>query len=164
MRRLFGVSAPSNNPEGLPAIPAVAAISAASTATAMAAASTAATTSSSAISAAAPAAATATLSLRPRFVHHQVSPAEILSVKRIYGLVGFFVVGDFDEGEAARLTRETVANQIHSRGSYTNLREPLVKLFLRRGKRKIPDIELLHQPTPSARHPLASLGARRRGR
>jgi hypothetical protein len=164
MWHLLDLSAASNNLEGLPAVTAVTAISAASTTTAMAAASTAATASSSAISAAAPTAATATLSLRPRFVYHQVPPAEILSVKRVYGLVGFFVVGDFDEGEAARLTRETVANQIHSRGSYTNLREPLVKLFLRRGKRKIPDIELLHQPTPSARHPLASLGARRRGR
>src|ERR1700674_1895312 len=161
MRRLFGVSAASNNPEAFPSVAAVAATPAASTATTS---STAATTSSTAISAAAPATTAATLGLRPRFVHHQVSPAEILSVERVYGLVGVFVVGDFHEGEAARLTRETVADQIHSRGSYTNLREPLVKLLLRRGKRKITDIELLHQPTPSPRHPLASHGARRRGR
>src|ERR1700674_1419295 len=158
MRRLFGVSAASNNPEGLPSVAAVAAISAASTATTS---STAATTSSSPISAAPPA---TTLGCRLVFVHDQFSPAEILSVERVYGLVGVFVVGDFHEGEAARLTRETVADQIHSRGSYTNLREPLVKLLLRRGKRKITDIELLHQPTPSPRHPLASHGARRRGR
>jgi hypothetical protein len=105
MRRLFGVSAASNNPEGLPAVTAVAAISAASTATTSSTAattsSTAATTSSTAISAAAPATTAATLGLRPRFVHHQVSPAEILSVERVYGLVGVFVVRDFHEGEAA---------------------------------------------------------------
>jgi drug/metabolite transporter (DMT)-like permease len=100
MRHLLDLSAARNNLEGLPAVAAVAAISAASTATTMAAASTAAATSSTAISAAAPAATTAALSLRPRFIHHQVSPAEILSVKRVYGLVGVFVVGNFDEGEA----------------------------------------------------------------
>ena len=93
MRRLFGVSAASNNPEGLPAIPAVAAISAASTA--------AATTSTAISAATAPTATPATLSLRPRFIHDEISPAEILSVKRVYGLVGVFVVGHFDEGEAA---------------------------------------------------------------
>jgi hypothetical protein len=104
MRHLLDVSAARNNLEGLPAVTAVAAISAASTTTAMAAATTAATTTttSTAISAAtAPTAATTTLSLRPRFIHDEVSPAEILSVKRVYGLVGVFVVGDFDEGEAA---------------------------------------------------------------
>jgi hypothetical protein len=102
MRHLLDVSAARNNLEGLPAVTAVAAISAASTTTAMAAASTAAAATSPAISAAAaPAASAATLSLRSRFVYHQVSPAEILSVKRVYGLVGVFVVGDFDEGEAA---------------------------------------------------------------
>lgn len=102
MRHLLDVSAARNNLEGLPAVTAVAAISAASTATTMAAASTAATTSPTAVSAAtSPTAATATFSLRPRFIHDEVSPAEILSVKRVYGLVGLFVVGDFDEGEAA---------------------------------------------------------------
>lgn len=97
---MMGAGAAINNLVGLPAIAAVAAIPAASPATAMAAASPAAT-SSTAISAATPAATAATLSLRPRFVYHQVSPAEILSVKRVYGLVGVFVVGDFHEGEAA---------------------------------------------------------------
>jgi hypothetical protein len=80
MRHLLDVSAARNNLEGLPAITAVAAISAASTTAAMAAASTTAATTSSAISAAAPTATPATLSLRPRFIHDEVSPAEILSV------------------------------------------------------------------------------------
>ena len=101
MRHLLDVSAARNNLEGLPAVTAIAAISAASTAATMAAASAAAATTSPAISAAAPTAATTTLSLRPRFIHDEVSPSEILSVKRVYGLVGVFVVGDFDEGEAA---------------------------------------------------------------
>jgi hypothetical protein len=155
-----------NNLVGLPAIAAVAAIPAASTATAVAAASSATTTSPTAITATAPAATAATLSLRPRFVHHQVSPAEILSVKRVYGLVGVFVVGDFDEGEPTRLTRETVTNQIDTRGSYTHLREPLLKLFLRSGKRKITDIELLHLahsfcPPPNCKSRSAPKGWRR---
>jgi hypothetical protein len=34
------------------------------------------------------------------------------------------------------------------------LREPLVKLIVRRGKRKIPNVELLHLPAPSARNPV----------
>jgi hypothetical protein len=101
MRHLLDVSAARNNLEGLPAVAAVAAISAASTTTAMAAASTSAAAASPAISAAASTSAAATLSLRSRFVYHQVSPAEILSVKRVYGLISVFVVGDFDEGEAA---------------------------------------------------------------
>jgi hypothetical protein len=102
MRHLLDLSAARNNLKGLPAVAAVAAISAASTTTAMAAASTTAATASPAISAAtAPTAATTTLSLRPRFIHDEISPAEILSVKRVYGLVGVFIVGHFDEGEAA---------------------------------------------------------------
>jgi hypothetical protein len=40
------------------------------------------------------------------------------------------------------------------------LREVLVNLIFRRGKRKIPNVELLHLPAPSARNPVASRGAR----
>src|SRR5258708_25790437 len=98
---MMGARAAINNLVGLPAIAAVAAIPSTSPATAMAAASPAATTSSTAISAATPAATASTLSLWSRFVYHQVSPAEILSVNRVYGLVGVFVVGDFHESEAA---------------------------------------------------------------
>jgi len=94
---MMGARAAINNLVGLPAVAAVAAISSASPA----AASPAATTSSTAISAATPAATASTLSLWSRFVYHQVSPAEILAVKRVYGRVGVFVVGDFRESEAA---------------------------------------------------------------
>jgi hypothetical protein len=93
---------------------------------------------------AAPASAASALCLGTCFIHHQVSPAEILTVQGVHGLIRVFVIGHFDEGETARLSREPVANQVDARGSYTDLRKPLVELILRRGKRKITDIELLH--------------------
>ena len=147
----------------LPTIPAVSAISAApapaaaSTATtAMAAAPAAITTTASATSTA-PAAA---LSLRPSFVDNQVPPAEILAIQRVDRAVGVFVTLNFDESETARLTREPVTNEIDARGSNANLCEPFLQLLFRRGKRKIADVELLHLPTPSARNPSESRGAR----
>jgi hypothetical protein len=108
---------------------------------------------------ASPPAATA-LCLGTRFIHNKVPPTEILTVEGIYGTFRVFVGVHFDEGETARLPRETVANKIYRRGSYADLREPFVELVFRRGKGKIPDIKLLHQPTPSARNPRASRGAR----
>jgi hypothetical protein len=108
-----------------------------------------------------PAAATsATLSLRARLIYHQVPAAEILAVQGVYSAVSIFIALHFDEGKTARLSRETVTNQIDARGSNANLREPFLKLFFRRRKRKIPDVELLHLPTPSARNPRESRGAR----
>jgi hypothetical protein len=86
----------------------------------------------------------AALCLGTCFVHHKVSPAEILTVQRIHRAVRIFVIGHFNERETARLARKPVANQVDSRRSHTDLREPLVKLLFRRGKRKISDIELLH--------------------
>jgi hypothetical protein len=130
----------------LPAIATVAAISAPATA-AMAPAPTAATamtTASAAVPAAPTAATTATLRLGTRFIHHEVSPAEILTVQGVHRAIRIFVIGHFNEGEPARLSRKPVANQIDARRSYTDLREPLVELVFRRGKRKITDIELLH--------------------
>jgi hypothetical protein len=107
-----------------------------------------------------PAASAAALSLRTCFVDYQVPPAEILAVQGIDGAVGVFVVLNLDEGKTARLSRKTVTNEIDTRGSNTYLREPFLKLIFRRGKRKIPDVELLHLPTPSARNPSKSRGAR----
>jgi hypothetical protein len=128
----------------LPAIAAVAAISPApaSTATTIPAAPTSsAPASTAAITAPA---ATAALCLGTRFIYNEVPSAKILAIQRIDGAVRVFVVGDLDEGETARLPRKTIADEIHSRGSHTDLRKPLVQLILRRGKRKIPDIKLLH--------------------
>ena len=113
-----------------------------------------------AVSAASTAATAAALCLGTRFIHNEVSPAKILAVQGGDRAIRVFVIGYLNEGEAARLAREAIANQIDARGSYTDLRKPLVELFLRRGKRKISDIELLHLPTPSARNPPASRGAR----
>jgi hypothetical protein len=134
----------------LPAIATVTAISAApaTASVAPAATPTAATAMAAASSAisAAPASTTAAtaLCLGTCFIHHEVSPAEILTVQGVHRAVRIFVVGHFNEGESARLPRKTVANQIDAGGSYTDLRKPLVELLFRRGKRKISDIELLH--------------------
>jgi hypothetical protein len=126
----------------LPAIPTVAAITAAP---ATVAAPPAATATSSAAVPAAPATTTAaTLCLGTCFIHHEVPPAEILTVQGVHGAIRVFVIGHFNEGEAARLSRKPIANQIDARGSYTDLRKPLVELLFRRGKRKITNIELLH--------------------
>jgi hypothetical protein len=156
----------------LPAVSAVAAItttistaSATATVSAPAAAATPVATTSAAITTATTAAsttATTAFGLRPRFVDHQVASAKILAVQRVDRAVGIVVIAQFNECKPTRLARETIPNQIDTRGSYTDLREILVKLIFRRGKRKIPDIELLHLPAPSARNPVASRGARRR--
>src|SRR6185437_2549784 len=119
-----------------------------------------ATTAIPTAAATAPAAATATLGLRPSFIDYQVPAAEILSVEGIDGAIGVFVVLDFDEGETAGLSREPVPNKIDARGSNADLCEPFLKLLFRRRKRKIADVELLHLPTPSARNPSKSRGAR----
>jgi hypothetical protein len=149
----------------LPAIATIAAIAAATTVTAAsattAATPSAATAAPTTVTSAAPAATTATtLSLGTRFIHDEVPPAKILTVQGVDSAVRVFIVGDFDECESARLPGETVADEIDARGSNTNLRKPLVELLFRRGKRKIPNIELLHLLTPSARNPSASRGAR----
>jgi len=73
----------------------------------MAAAPSAVTTT-----AATPAGTAAALSLRPRLVYHQVPAAEILAVQGVDGAVSIFVALHFDEGKTARLSRETVTNQI----------------------------------------------------
>jgi hypothetical protein len=105
-------------------------------------------------------AAAAAFGLGTRFVHHKIAPSKILAVQGIDGAVCFFVIGNFNEGKAAGLSCETVANQIYCGGIYTRLREVFVQAIFRRGKRKITNIELLHLPTPSARNPLTSRGAR----
>jgi hypothetical protein len=101
---------------------------------------------------AAPATAASALCLGTRFIYNEVSPAKILTVQGVHRAIRVFVIGHFNEGEPARLSRKAVANQIDARGSYTDLRKPLVELLLRRGKRKISDIELLHPLTPSVRN------------
>jgi len=150
--------------EWLPAVPAVSTVTAATPATA--AMTTAATTTAAATPAVTSTPATTTsataaaLGLRPGFIDDEVPPAEILAVQGVDGAIGVFVALHLDEGETARLARKAVTNEIDTRGSNAYLREPFLKLLFRRGKRKIADVELLHLPTPSARNPSKSRGAR----
>jgi len=125
-------------------LPAIAAVTAIASAPATAAMTAAPATTTAAPATVTTAPASTALCLGTRFIHHQVSPAKILPVQRIDRPVRIFVAVDLHEGETARLTRETVTNQINPRGRYPHLRKPLLKLFLRRRKRKITDIELLH--------------------
>jgi hypothetical protein len=64
----------------------------------MAAASATVTSTAASATAAAPAAA---LSLRPRFIHYQVPPAEILPVQRVDRTVCIFVALHFHERKTA---------------------------------------------------------------
>ena len=126
-------------------LPAIAAITAVATISATPAAVAATpTTTAAAPAAVTTAPAAAALCLRTCFVDHQVSPAEILPVQGINRPVRILVTINFDESEPARLTRETVPNEVDTRRGYTHLRKPLLKLIFRCRKRKITDVELLH--------------------
>jgi hypothetical protein len=95
----------------LPAIAAIASvtsIAAASTATAVA--SAAATATPPAAVSAAPATAAAAFCLRPCFIHHEVTPAEILPVQGVYRAIRIVIAVHFDECEPARLPCKTVTN------------------------------------------------------
>jgi len=93
------------------AVTAVAAIPAATTAAATTTIATATTTTPAAAVATAPTTASRTFCLRAGFVDNEVAAAKILAVKTIDSAIGFFIVGNFDEGETAGLTREAIANQ-----------------------------------------------------
>src|SRR5208283_5178081 len=125
--------------ENLPAITAVAAIT-----TTVAATATTVT--------APPATATGAFGLRTRFVHNQVPAPEVLTIETRDSAIGVFIVGDFDEGEATRLSREAISNQTDCGGIHTNLSKPFLQLLFRSVKRKITHVKLLHQRTPSARN------------
>jgi hypothetical protein len=128
----------------LPAIATVAAISAIATPPATATMASTPTSPAAPPAAVPTAPATAAFRLGTCLIHHQVSPAKILPVQGIDRTFRIFVCVHFHEGEAARLARETVTNEIDCRRGYSDLRKPLLKLLFRRRKRKISDIELLH--------------------
>jgi hypothetical protein len=139
----FGALSDQASTGFLPAVAAISAIPAiAASAAALATTPTASAATTTAI-ATAPASATA-LGLGPRFVYHQVSPAKVLTVQGIHRTVRIFVAADLHEGETARLAREPVTNQVDSGCCYSCLPQPFLKLLLRRRKRKISHIELLH--------------------
>jgi len=82
--------------------------------------------------------------LRASFVDDEIPASEVLSVHGVDGAIRLFVIADFDESKTTRLAREAVTNQIHCGGVDTGLCEKIVQRILRRGERKITNIELLH--------------------
>jgi hypothetical protein len=78
----------------------------------MAAAPTAATMAAASAAVPAPPATTAAaaLCLGTCFIYHEVSPAKILTVQGVHRAIRVFVIGDFNEGEPARLSRKAIAN------------------------------------------------------
>jgi hypothetical protein len=84
-------------------VPAIAAATTSTTATAIATSSTTIATTATT--------ATRALCLRSSFIDDQVPAPEVLTVQGRNGAICVFIAGDFDEGEATRLTRETIANQ-----------------------------------------------------
>jgi hypothetical protein len=127
----------------LPAIAAVASVSTIAAAATAAAATAAVTTASAAITTTATTAARA-FRLRARFIHNKVPAAKILTVEAGDGAIRVFIVADFDEGESARLARETVANQADGRGADSQLAKPFLQLLFACIERKIADVKLLH--------------------
>jgi hypothetical protein len=100
----------------------------------------------------APATTATALLLRARFIDHQIAATEVLTVERVNGAISLFVIGDFNESETARLSRKTVADEIDCGRVDTSLREKFMKRIFRGGKRKIPNVKLLHLRTPFARN------------
>jgi hypothetical protein len=96
----------------LPTITAVAAISAIATPPATASMTSPPTSTPAAPAAAKSAPAAAALCLGTCLIHHQVSPTKVLPVQGIDRAFRIFVCVYFHKGEAARLARETVTNQI----------------------------------------------------
>jgi hypothetical protein len=132
-------------------LPAVAAISTVATISAIASTTTAAASTTVTAAAATTTSAettasstAATLLLRTSFVDNEITAAEVLAVHGIDGAIRFLVVGDFDESKTARLTCETIANEIDCRGIDASLRKKVVQRILRCGKRKIANVKLLH--------------------
>jgi hypothetical protein len=100
--------------------------------------------------------------LRTGFVHDKVPAPEILTVEGSDRAIRLFIIGDFDESEAAGLARETITNQTDCGGVDTDLTEPFLQLLFRRVEWKIADVKLLHLGTPSARNLTHDCGAHQR--
>jgi hypothetical protein len=121
--------------------------SAATPSAAMTAAS--ATTASAAVAATSPTRAAA-FTLRTSFVHDQRAAQKILAVERFDRFICFGVVPNFGETEAARLTRETIAQQRERIRLDTNLRKQCCYLLFRGLEREIAYIQFLHGRSPFA--------------
>jgi hypothetical protein len=64
--------------------------------------------------------------LRARFIDNKVPAAEILTVETGYRAIRIFVIGDFNESEAARLSGKTVTNQTDGRRADSQLSKPFL--------------------------------------
>jgi len=133
-------------------LPVAAAAIAPATAASTTAATPAAESASSSAATAMTAPATASsFARRTRFVDDKIAAVEVLAIQGLHGLVGFLVILNFDEAKASRLTGEAVPDEGNAGRSNTCRRKPLGKIVLRRLKREIAHVELLHLLTPSAR-------------
>jgi hypothetical protein len=71
-----------------------------------------------------------------------------MPVERFDGAAGIIVVIDFNEAEAAWLSREAVANQRNVGRRHASLSEPVRDVFFSSLKRQIAHIQFFHQRTP----------------
>jgi hypothetical protein len=113
------------------ALPAVAAVSAVSAITpaSTAATTTAAITPATATVSATTSAATRAFRLWARFVDNKVPAAKVLTVETGDRTIRFFIVGDLDESEAARLTREAITNKTDRGRANSQLSKPFLQLL-----------------------------------
>ena len=73
--------------------------------------------------------AASTLPERASFVYDQGTAEKVLAVQRGDGFIGLFIIGDFHEAEAARLSGETITNHGDAIGLHTRLSEPCLQLL-----------------------------------
>jgi hypothetical protein len=94
------------------------------------------------------AASPAAFTLRTRFIHDQRAAQKILAVERFNRFVRFGVVANFGETEAARLSRETIAQKCERIRLHTNFRKQRRYLLFRGLERQITHIQFLHGRSP----------------
>jgi hypothetical protein len=135
------------------AVAAIASATAVASASAATAAVASASTSAASAVATAPATTTASaFALGPGFVDDQSAAHEFAAVERGDRFFGFGVVVNFRETEAARLTRETIAEQSQRIGLHSGFREKRLHFLFSSLERQIPHVQFLHGYLP--RRPL----------
>jgi hypothetical protein len=107
---------------------------------------------SAATTASVPASATATaaLSLRSRLIYDERAAEEILAIERGDRFFCFRVVANFGESEAARLTRETIAQQRKGVRLHSDFGEKPRHIVFRSFERQISHVQFLHVRLPCA--------------
>jgi hypothetical protein len=98
------------------------------TATATTTSTTTAATTGPSTATATPAAST--LPKRTSFIHDQGPAQKALAVQGGDGLICLFIVGDFHESEAARLSGKTITHHGNGIGFHPSLSEPRLQLLL----------------------------------